>query len=174
MADLVRSEPMGLTSLRQAMDSLFEDAMVRPSRAWSALKLEEPAIDMYQTEKDVVVKASMPGIKAEDVDISVIGDMLSISGKTCEEQEVREEDYFRREMRCGTFSRSLQVPVAVNVDKAEAVFENGVLTLTMPKSEEAKPKRLSVKSGSTREKAASKKPEDTKADTKAAGPKARA
>jgi len=172
MANLVRWEPMGLTSLRQAMDSLFEDAMVRPSRIWPSLKLDEPAVDMYQTEKDVVVRASMPGIKADDVDISVTGDMLTISGETCKEQEVKEDAYLRREMRCGTFSRSLQVPVAVNVDKAEAVFENGVLTLTMPKSEEAKAKRLSVKSGEAKPKAASKKPAAKKTGKGASGPKA--
>ena len=102
---------------------------------------------MYQTDTEVVVKASMPGINAEDVDISVTGDILSITGETCEEKEVKEENYFRREMRCGFFSRTLQVPVPVKVDKAEAVFANGILTLTMPKVEEVKPKWVSVKSG---------------------------
>jgi HSP20 family protein len=144
MADLIRWEP---TSLRQAMDSLFEDAFVRPARFWPMARIEEPAVDMYQTEKEVVVKASMPGIKAEDVDISVTGDMLTISGETCEEKEVNEENYFRREMRCGSFNRSLQIPVPVKVEKAEAEFEDGVLTLTMPKVEEVKPKRVEVKSG---------------------------
>jgi HSP20 family protein len=170
MANLIRWEPMGITSLRQAMDSLFEDAVVRPSRLWPAMRMEEPAVDMYQTDKDVVVKASMPGINADDVDISVTGDMLSISGETCEQQEVKEENYFRREMRCGTFSRTLQIPVAVNVDKSEAVFENGVLTLTMPKSEAAKPKKLAVTSGKAE--GVAKKAAPKKAASKAKKPKA--
>ena len=147
MVELVRWEPAGITSLRQAMDGLFEDAFVRPSRAWAALRTEEPAIDMYQTDRDVVVKASLPGVKAEDIDISVTGDVLSIKGESCEEREVKEDSYFRKEMRCGSFSRSLELPVPVKVEKAEAAFENGVLTLTMPKTEAAKPRQVKVKSG---------------------------
>ena len=146
MVELVRWEPAGITSLRQAMDGLFEDAFVRPSRAWAALRTEEPAIDMYQTDKDVVVKASLPGVKAEDIDIAVTGDVLSIKGESCEEREVTEDNYFRKEMRCGSFSRSLELPVPVEVEKAEAVFENGVLTLAMPKTEAVKPRQVKVKS----------------------------
>lgn len=147
MVELVRWEPAGITSLRQAMDGLFEDAFVGPSRAWAALRTEEPAIDMYQTDQDVVVKASLPGVRAEDMDIVVTGDVLSIKGESCEEREVKEDSYFRKEMRCGSFSRSLELPVPVNVEKAEAVFENGVLTLTMPKTEAVKPRQVKVKSG---------------------------
>ena len=169
MADLIRWEP---TSLRQAMDSLFEDAFVRPTRFWPVARMEEPAVDMYQTDKEVVVKASMPGIKAEDVDISVTGDMLSISGETCEEQEVKEENYFRREMRCGSFSRTLQIPVPVKVEKAEAVFEDGVLKLTMPKVEEVKPKRVTVKAGQEAPKQKKAAPARKKSAPKAKKPKA--
>ena len=169
MANLIRFEPMGITSLRQAMDGLLEDAFVRPSRAWSALTTDELAIDMYQTEKDVVVKAPLPGIKAEDVDISITGDMLSIKGESCEEERVREENYFRKEMRCGSFSRSIQIPVPVREDSAEAVFENGVLVLTLPKMEVVKPKQVQVKTGkeipaaAKSEKAATGKSSSTKA-----------
>jgi HSP20 family protein len=90
MADLIRWEPMGVTSLRQAMDRLFEDSFVRSSGLLPGLRVESPAIDMYQTDKDVVVKASLPGMKAEDVDISVTGDVRSrrsrrrtTSGRRC-------------------------------------------------------------------------------------------
>ena len=146
MADLIRWEPMGITSLRHAMDRLFEDSFVRPSGLLPALRAEAPAVDMYQTDKDVVVKASLPGMKAEDVDISVTGDMLTLKGEYREEQEVNEEKYFRKEMRFGSFVRSLEIPVPVKVDKAEAVFEDGVLTLTMPKIEAVKPRQVKVKS----------------------------
>ncbi|MCK9357603.1 MAG: Hsp20/alpha crystallin family protein [Dehalococcoidia bacterium] len=145
MTDLIRWEPMGMTSLRQAMDHLFEDSFVRPSGLFSALRAESPAVDMFQTDKDVVVKASLPGMKADDVDISVTGDVLTIKGEHREEQEIKEENYFRKEMRFGSFARSLEIPVPVKVDKAEATFENGVLTLTLPKTEAVQPKAIKVK-----------------------------
>ncbi len=151
MANLARWEPMGATSLRQAMDRLFEDSFVRPAGLFPTIRGESPAIDMYQTDKEVVVKASLPGLKAEDVDISVTGDVLTIRGEHKEEQEVSEENYFRKEMRYGSFTRSLAIPVPVKVDKADAVYENGVLTLTMPKSEAVQPKAIKVKAGKGKE-----------------------
>lgn len=146
MADIVRWEPFrGLTSLRQAMDRLFEDSFVRPSRLWPELAGEEPALDMYQTDKDVVVKASLPGLKPEEVDVSITGDVVTIKGEHKEEEEVKEADYFRRERRYGAFSRSVALPASVKTEKAEAVFENGILTLTLPKTEAVKPKQIKVK-----------------------------
>ena len=147
MANITRWEPStGLTSLRQAMDRLFEDSFIRPSRLWTGLVGEEPAMDIYQTDKDVVVKASLPGINPEEVDISITGDILTIKGEHKEEQEVKEADYFRKELSYGTFHRSMTLPVAVKAEKADATFENGVLTITLPKVEEAKPKQIKVKS----------------------------
>jgi len=151
MADLIRWEPMGATSLRQAMDRLFEDSFVRSSGLFPTLRAEAPAVDMYQTDKEVVVKASLPGMKAEDVEISVTGDMLTLKGEHREEHEVNEENYFRKEMRCGSFVRSLEIPVPVKVEKAEAVFEDGVLTLTLPKTEAVQPKAIKVKSAKPKE-----------------------
>jgi HSP20 family protein len=151
MADLIRWEPMGVTSLRQAMDRLFEDSFVRSSGLFPSLRAESPAVDMYQTDKEVVVKASLPGMKAEDVEISVTGDMLTLKGEHREEQEVKDENYFRKEMRYGSFVRSLEIPVPVKVDKAEALFEDGVLTLTLPKTEAVQPKAIKVKSAKAKE-----------------------
>jgi len=151
MADLIRWEPMGTTSLRQAMDRLFEDSFVRSHGLIPGLRAESPAIDMYQTDNEVVVKASLPGMKAEDVEISVAGDMLTLKGEYREEQEVNEENYFRKEMHFGSFVRSLEIPVPVKVDKAEAVFEDGVLTLTMPKTEAVQPKPIKVKTAKAKE-----------------------
>jgi len=91
------------------------------------------------------VKAVLPGAKPEDVDISITGDTLTIKAEHKEEQEVKEEDYFYKECRYGTCSRSVTIPVQVKADKAEAVFENGILTLTLPKAEEVKPKQIKVK-----------------------------
>ena len=146
---MMRWEPFSdMMSLRNAMDRLLEDSFVRPSRFWPELGSGELPLelDVYQTDKDVVVKATVPGVKPEEVDISLTGDILTIKGEHKEEQEVKEKDYLRKEHRYGTFSRSLQIPVPVKGDKAEAVFENGIVTLTLPKAEEVKPKQIKVKS----------------------------
>lgn len=142
---LMRWEPFReLVSLREAMDRLFEESFVRP---WGALTrwAEGPAVDMYETDDAVVVKAALPGVKPEDVEISVTGDTLTLRGEVKREEKVREENYVRRERYYGSFCRSLLLPTRVVADDAEAVFENGVLTLTLPKAQEVKPKTIKVK-----------------------------
>jgi len=144
---MIRWEPFReLVSLRQAMDRLFEESFVRPSRFISLLGEEaHPAIDMHQTPNEVVVKAALPGVKPEDVDITITGDVLTIKGETKTEEEMKREDYLCQECRYGAFSRSITLPGAFKTDKAEASFEDGVLTLTIPRAEEAKPKTIKVK-----------------------------
>jgi HSP20 family protein len=144
--NIVRWEPFReITSLRDAMDRLFEDSFVRAPRLWSRAGEWELPIDMHQTANEVVAKASLPGFKPEEVDISITGDTLTIKGEHKEEQEVKDENYFYKERRYGTFSRSVLMPVKVKSDKAEAVFEDGVLILTLPKAEEVKPKQIKVR-----------------------------
>ena len=135
-----------LISLRQAMEKLFEDSFVTPSRILSTLGpgVATP-IDMYQTASDVIVKAALPGVKPEEVDITITGDTLTIKGETKTEEKIKREDYLYQEHRDGTFSRSATLPNGLNTDKAEADFDNGILTLTIPKSEETKPKQIKVK-----------------------------
>jgi HSP20 family protein len=147
MTNLVRWEPFrDLVSLREAMDRLFEESFVRPQTDWPApIEAGALAVDMYETEDAVVVKSAIPGVKPEDIDISLTGDTLTIKGETKTEKEVKEENYVRREMRYGSFVRTLPVPAPVVADKAEADFENGVLTLTLPKAEEVKPKAIQIK-----------------------------
>jgi len=147
MTNLVRWEPFGdLVSLREAMDRLFEESFVRPRTGLSAPLAERTlSLDMYETADAVVVKTAVAGVKPEDIDISVTGDVLTIKGETTTEEEIEEESYFRRERRCGAFHRSVAIPVAIVADEAEAEFENGVLTLTLPKAEEVKPKAIKVK-----------------------------
>jgi HSP20 family protein len=143
---LIRWDPFReMMSLRQAMDRLFEESFARSWRFWPDMAGGELPIDMYQTANDVVVKAALPGLKPEEVDITITGDTLTIKGEHKEEQEAKDEDYFYKERRYGAFSRSVTIPVQVRSDKAEAVFENGVLTLTLPKAEEIKPKQIKVK-----------------------------
>ena len=147
---MIRWEPFReMMSLRNVMDRLVEDSFVRPSRLWPELERGELPVDVYQTANDIVIKATIPGVKAEEVDISITGDTLTIKAEHKEEKEVKQEDYFYRERRHGTFSRSIPVPVQVKAEKAEAVFDNGVLTLTLPKSEEVKPKQIKVKAKGT-------------------------
>ena len=135
-----------LMSLRQAMDKLFEDSFVRPSRGLPAPgEVPVPALDIYQTPSDVVVKATLPGLKPEDVTVDISGDMLTIKGETKAEQDIKKDDYLYQERRYGAFSRSVILPTGLKTEKCEATMEDGVLTLSIPKAEQAKPKAIKVK-----------------------------
>jgi len=146
MASLIKWEPFSdLVSLRDAMDRLFEESFVR-MRGWPSLfGAETLAIDMYETPDSVVIKTAVPGVKPEDIDITITGDVLTIKGETKVEEKVEKENYIRQERRYGAFQRSVPLPGSLLTDKAEATFENGILTLTIPKSEEAKPKAIKVR-----------------------------
>ncbi len=147
MSSLMRWDPFGnQMSLQNAIDRLFEDSFVRmPGDGMRLINAADLAIDMYETKNEVVVKAALPGVKPDDVEITLTGDTLTIRGETKEEKEVKEKDYIRKERREGSFSRSLTLPSGLNADKAEATFENGVLQLRIPKSEESKPKSIKVR-----------------------------
>lgn len=147
MANLVRWEPFrDLMTLREAMDRLFEESFVRPREGLlTPAGVGTLAVDMYETPEEVVVRTALPGIDPEDIDVSVVGDMLTIQGETKSEQEEEGANYIRRERRYGSFSRSLAIPTNVLADKAVADFSKGVLTLRLPKAEEVKPKRIEIK-----------------------------
>ena len=147
MANIVRWEPFrDLITLREAMDRLFEESFIRPRVGWMApLGAGALAVDMYETDQDVVIKSSVPGVKPEDLDITITGDTLTIKGETKAEEKVEKANYIRQECRYGAFRRSLTLPTTVVAEKAKAEFENGVLTLTLPKAEEVKPKSIKVK-----------------------------
>jgi HSP20 family protein len=135
-----------LMSLRQAMDRLFEDSFVRPSRALEAFgEVATPALDVYQTPSEIVVKAALPGLKPEEVSIDITGETLTIKGEHKAEHDIKKEDYLYQERRYGVFSRSVILPSGLKPDKAEATMDDGVLTLTIPKAEEIKPKAIKVK-----------------------------
>ena len=144
MSNLTRWEPMReMMTLREAMDRLFDDAFTRPL-SMSGVSAA-PAIDMYQTEDDVVVKATLPGLKAEDVDITITGETLTLRGEYKQEDERNDSNYHIRERRSGSFQRAILLPTDVKADKAKADFENGILTITMPIAEEVKPKSITIK-----------------------------
>lgn len=146
MSTLIRWQPAReMMTLRDAMDRLFDDAFTRPwtlKGAWQGSG--GLSVDMYETENEVVVKAAVPGMKADDVQIQVTGEMLTIKGQTKEDAEVRDKAYRIREHRWGSFERSVGLPTQVISEKAEAEFEDGVLTVTLPKAEEVKPKTITV------------------------------
>jgi HSP20 family protein len=100
---------------------------------------------MYETDEAVVVKSAIPGVDPADMDISIHGDTLTIKGETKMKEEIEEGNYVCREHYYGAFSRSLTIPVSIEADAAEAEFEDGILTLTLPKAEELKPKAIEVK-----------------------------
>jgi len=103
------------------------------------------AVDVTENDEGFVVKASLPGINPEDVEITFEENVLTIKGETIEEEEKEEENYHIRERRSGNFGRSIRFPVDVNAEDVEATYTNGVLTLDIPKVEEVKPKRIEVK-----------------------------
>jgi len=143
---IIRREPFSeMISLREAMNRLFEDSWIRPGSFFLPAAFEGPAIDMYQTKDEVVVKASVPGLKPEEMDVSISGDVLTIKGESKHEEKVEQDQYIYQERRFGQFCRQLVLPVQVKSDKAQARYENGVLTLRLPKAEEAKPKSLKIK-----------------------------
>lgn len=146
MSNLIRWEPAReMMTLREAMDRLFDDAFTSPLSLRDGWSMATPAIDMYQTDNEVVVKASIPGIKAQEVQINITGDVLTLKGEVKHEEDRKERAWHIREQRFGSFERSVALPTAVKTDKAEAVFENGILTITLPKADEVKPKTINIK-----------------------------
>lgn len=103
-----------------------------------------PAIDIYQNKEDVVAELAVPGIDPSKIDITIENDVLSISGSTEEKSEVKQEDYYHKEIRIGRFSRAVVLPMAVKGNAAKASYDKGVLTITMPKEESVKPKKVTV------------------------------
>ena len=151
----------------EEMGRRFEDIFGRPyvPGIWRLLPSEErvwaPAIDVLEKEDKFVVKVELPGVKEEDVNVSVAGDTLTIEGKKEAEAEVERKGYYYTESSYGSFSRSITMPSVVDVSKIEANYDKGVLEITLPKAPEVKPKKITV-AAKKKEEAASKKKEDTK------------
>ena len=144
MSNLIRWEPAReMMTLREAMDRLFDDAFTHPLTlrdGWSA-----PAIDMYQTDDEIFVKAALPGFKPDEVQINITGEVLTLKGEVKQQDEKKERAWHIREQRWGTFERSVVLPTDVVSEKAKAEFENGILTISLPKAEEVKPKIINIK-----------------------------
>ncbi len=147
MANITRYSPFDeMVSLRSAMDRLFEDSFVTP-RVWRTIANGDaitPAVDVHATNDEIVVTASLPGLKASDVDITLTGQSLTLRGELKADESVDRDQYLFRERRYGTFSRTFELPVRVQSEKADATFADGVLTLRIPKADEVKPRQIRI------------------------------
>lgn len=133
-----------VVSLRDAFNTLLQESFVRPERLPSGGGAMTLPLDISETPEAFVVRASMPGIKPEDVQVTIHGDTLTIQGETSEVKEEQNGTWHLRERRQGTFRRMVTLSVPVDADRATAEHEHGVLRLTLPKAESARPKQIKV------------------------------
>jgi len=144
MRTIARWEPCrGVTTLQDQINRLFRDTVERSGEE-SSLSAWAPAVDIYETEQELVVKADLPDVDPKDLDIRVENNLLTIRGERKFEKKVSEENYLRIERSYGSFARSFTLANTVNSEAIKADYQNGVLTLTIPKREEARPKQIKV------------------------------
>ena len=135
--------PSEFVSLREAMDRLFEDSFIRPFNGFASAT--SFPVDLTEGKDSYVLKASLPGMKPEDITIEATPEDITIRGETKQTSEQKDAEYLRREMRYGKMQRSFTLPLAIDPTKVEATFEHGVVTVTLPKSEVVKPKTITIK-----------------------------
>ncbi|HEV8670014.1 MAG TPA: Hsp20/alpha crystallin family protein [Candidatus Limnocylindria bacterium] len=143
---IARFSPMtDIVSLRDAMDRLFEESFIRPN-TWTGLAAGQVAVpvDLWETKDAYHLRADLPGVSSEQLEINATSDSLSISGEVKSQTDVTEDGWLRQERRVGKFQRAFTLPVAIDPTKVEATFENGVLTLVLPKAENTKPRTIKV------------------------------
>jgi len=135
-----------MEEMERRFDEMFGRGFL-PS-VWRRIPMVEmgwsPAIEVFEKEDKFVVKAELPGMQGEDVDVSVVGDTLTIKGERKAETEVKEEDYYCCERSYGSFSRSIALPTSVDAKKIEASYEGGILEVSLPKAPEVKPKKIAI------------------------------
>ncbi len=145
---LVRWDPLkDLISLQERMNRLFDEALTRTTKGdEEALSrgIWSPAVDIYETEDDIVLKAELPGINKDDVTVEVKDNILILKGERRFEKDIKEENYHRMERAYGAFQRSFTLPNIVEKDKVKARYKDGVLEITLPKASESKPKQIKV------------------------------
>jgi HSP20 family protein len=133
-----------LSSLRDELDRLFESPLAELTRSSQLLSGWTPALDVYEDKENFIVKAELPGMKKEDVEVSLHDGALSISGERKSETKHEDAEAYRAERFFGRFQRTVTLPAPVAADKVKAQYKDGVLTVTLPKTEEAKPKQIDV------------------------------
>lgn len=152
--ELSKTEPARALSPFEEMERRFEDLFRRPFSLmepswWPRLRMPEmeevsAKVDIFEEGDNFVVKAEIPGLKKEDIEVNLTGDMITISGEKKKEEKVEKKDYYRVERSYGSFTRSFRLPKEVQTDKAKATFNDGVLEVKVPKTEEAKKKETKV------------------------------
>jgi len=144
---IIRWKPrQDLFSIRDEMNHLFDNFFTgwQEPRRGSIEGGWNPCINVAETVDQITVTAELPGVKQEEVDITIANDVLTLKGEKKEEAEVKEKNYHRIERSYGSFQRSISLPPGVQADKAKAACKDGVLTITIPKTEEAKPKQIKI------------------------------
>jgi len=145
MTSITRWDPFRtMTSLQDQVNRLFEDSF-RGRSGEASLTAWAPAVDIFETENELVLKADLPDVQEKDIDIRMENNTLTIRGERRFEQEVKEDNYLRVERAYGTFTRSFSLPSTVNAEAIQAEYSNGVLTVRMPKREESKPRQIKVR-----------------------------
>jgi HSP20 family protein len=141
---MIRWEPFDeMMSIRESMDRLFEDFFSRRPRQAGPL-VWQPAVEISETETEIIVKAELPGIDPKNVEVNVTGDVLTIKGEAKAEQEDKRRNYYRRELRYGSFQRMIALPIEVKGDETKATFRHGILEIKVPKAERVRPKAVKV------------------------------
>ncbi|MCO5051417.1 MAG: Hsp20/alpha crystallin family protein [Verrucomicrobiae bacterium] len=133
-----------LSDLRDEIDRLFDSPLSELTKTSDLLAGWTPALDVYEDKDNYTVKAELPGMKKEDIEVSLHEGVLSISGERKSETEKEDTEVFRAERFVGRFQRTVTLPASVAADKVKAAYKDGVLTITLPKTEEAKPKQIDV------------------------------
>lgn len=146
--DIVPWRPFGeLGRFRREMDDLWNRFFGETRLPRIFVQEWAPSADISETKDNVVVRAELPGLEAKDIDVSISGDILNIKGEKKKEEEKKDEHFYCCERYAGSFQRSFRLPVGVKSDKIDATFKNGILTITLPKAEEAKKKQIEIKTG---------------------------
>ena len=145
MLSIMRRDPLRtMTSLQDHINRLFDDPFFRGVSNDSALTTWSPAVDIYETESELVLRADLPDLSEKDIDVRVENNMLTIRGERKFESNVSEDNYLRVERSYGAFSRSFSLPNTVNTEQIKAEYKNGVLSVTLPTREESKPKQVKI------------------------------
>ena len=134
-----------LNRIRSEINRIFEDPFGFASAASTFFAGWTPAVDVYEDKDKITVRAESPGMKKEDIEVTVVGDTLTISGERKEEQEKKEGQTYRSERYLGRFQRSVILPTEVDANKVQATYKDGVLTVNLPKSEQAKRRQIEIK-----------------------------
>jgi len=144
---IARFSPISdVVSLREAMDRLFEDSFIRPNGSWSGLAAGQVAVpvDLWETQDAYHLRADLPGLTPEDIEINATADTFQVSGEFKAKTDVTSEGWLRQERRSGKFSRAFSLPMQIEPNKVDAKFENGVLELVLPKAENVKPRQIKI------------------------------